>query len=734
MIQQRLNLILDFIIYEVIFLEGYKPINTEWDRIMRNEENRMYRELYDGYSRNKGAIEGAQADVGELKELYEKLNNREITSETINVIDPIEPTSLSTKYPVGYTVFYVNQDATSGIGQRWADFLEDMKGPFLPLGYRMIVETSRENVGAVQEITVMQTSPATFEVIATFIRTAYAGEWGPLKETSNPNTMDSAYGPNDPYKDYPVGISIFYDTQNSDTGMGWMELVTREGAVLPEGYRFMVKTSKVSYGAIQRIYVIQTHPATYDILYTFVRFGFGGSASPEGEWGPLKEESNSAGLVKISSGTELYDPKKVKKGRYYHYNTGELITQNGVSCSDFIPVNNRCVYEKNVPGHVAFFDKNFDYVYGLNIQNVPAQIEVRDERAKYVSFSFNTNDIDKASWKFISGNPGINTIDGSLIIPKLIDIEPNISIANSKTFLRIPSPYDDESDWEGRYNQVTHPSVVQFENEWNGYKYWLAYTPYPYGRTKRENPCIAASNNGIKWEVPEGVENPLDVAPSGGYNSDTHIFYNEETEELEIWYRPTANGLEYIKRVKSSNGSDWSEPETLITNEADNILQLISPSVIRENGVYRMWFMRDWFIYEMTSKDGYEWSEPKRVITNKGDIIHTWHPNVQKHNGIYYLLNCDKMTNQGYGGDIYYHTSEDGSTWSEGRKIITYTDNEWDLDGYGVYRSTMLFKENSIYIYYGMHSHIRQWTVGLTTGRDIKSLRGIDRHAIDHYI
>lgn len=29
-------------------------------------------------------------------------------------------------------------------------------------------------------------------------------------------------------------------------------------------------------------------------------------------------------------------------------------------------------------------------------------------------------------------------------------------------------------------NQPTHPSVVTFKNAWNGYKYWMAYSPFPY--------------------------------------------------------------------------------------------------------------------------------------------------------------------------------------------------------------------------------------------------------------
>ena len=42
--------------------------------------------------------------------------------------------------------------------------------------------------------------------------------------------------------------------------------------------------------------------------------------------------------------------------------------------------------------------------------------------------------------------------------------------------------------------QPYHPSVLYFEGGWCGYKYWMAYTPFPIGalpyRDRWEYPCI----------------------------------------------------------------------------------------------------------------------------------------------------------------------------------------------------------------------------------------------------
>src|SRR5699024_7190098 len=57
---------------------------------------------------------------------------------------------------------------------------------------------------------------------------------------------------------------------------------------------------------------------------------------------------------------------------------------------------------------------------------------------------------------------------------------------NADTPIYIPT-YDNEL-------QAIHPKVLYFPNSWNGYKYWMAFTPYTNSDIKTENPSIVASN------------------------------------------------------------------------------------------------------------------------------------------------------------------------------------------------------------------------------------------------
>lgn len=87
-------------------------------------------------------------------------------------------------------------------------------------------------------------------------------------------------------------------------------------------------------------------------------------------------------------------------------------------------------------------------------------------------------------------------------------------------------------------NQPTHPSVVDMGRAWNGWRYWMAYSPYPNANGAEENPCIAVSNDMLNWATPEGLYNPIAFNESTACDElkDPHILYNEDRDILEVWY------------------------------------------------------------------------------------------------------------------------------------------------------------------------------------------------------
>ncbi len=444
------------------------------------------------------------------------------------------------------------------------------------------------------------------------------------------------------------------------------------------------------------------------------------------------------GFDSLDSSVNLYDKNLIEPG-YFKYDTGVWTVAAKTHSSHFIRVFGGCTYEKSCTGSLCLFDTNKNFISGVSDSKAPYRFTVKEADAAYAVIAFDTFscDPDTITFRFISGPSHSFQISDDYSIEKyerLIEENRILKrmkgrIANCKTYLRIPTPYDDGAKWSGYMNQATHPSIVQFDTEWNGYKYWMAFTPYPYSLLSKENPCIAASNDCLTWVVPAGVTNPLVDTPEEGYNSDTHLSYNSAAGCLELWYRKAAAGIEVIYRISSPDGTAWSEPEIVISSDLEGLLNYISPSIVYEDCKYRMWVSRNYKLFLLESTDGAVWTDVGYLKSENVEIHNCWHPNVVKINSIYYLINCSKNTNVGPGGELKYAVSADGVNWSEERYLLSYTGNEFDYDGVGVYRGSIVIEDDNVILLYGQYSADGKWTIGMSKGRSIDNLVGIDDRA-----
>ena len=131
-------------------------------------------------------------------------------------------------------------------------------------------------------------------------------------------------------------------------------------------------------------------------------------------------------------------------------------------------------------------------------------------------------------------------------------------------------------------NVTVHPSALYFPDGWNGYRYWLAITPYPGSDSEYENPSILASNDGVTFAAPPGVTNPLVASPAGiGYNSDPCLTLGPDNR-LYLFFRDyNATGStpprDRLLVMSSADGISWSTP-VVIVDTADNVQRLASPT------------------------------------------------------------------------------------------------------------------------------------------------------------
>ena len=144
----------------------------------------------------------------------------------------------------------------------------------------------------------------------------------------------------------------------------------------------------------------------------------------------------------------------------------------------------------------------------------------------------------------------------------------------------------------GPHNDVVHPSCLYFKDGWNGYKYWMAITPYPKTVSTFENPCMIVSNDGDNWITIGDV--PIHGIGEGtAHNSDCHIFMDGNTM-IYLNRGATNNSSCIIEYFTSTDGVNWSERKRIIEEGEHNYL---SPSVCKYQGKYYM------FVYDANKTD-----------------------------------------------------------------------------------------------------------------------------------
>lgn len=288
-------------------------------------------------------------------------------------------------------------------------------------------------------------------------------------------------------------------------------------------------------------------------------------------------------------------------------------------------------------------------------------------------------------------------------------------------------------------NEGLHPSCLYFSEGWNGYKFWFVFTPYKDMNDAIENPCIYVSQNGESFE-PIDSANPLDnitLIKEQEYNSDPELVYNSDLNRIECWWRrvqrheyPLDNGKnrEIIYRKYTYDGIKWSDKEEILNlkNPFNETRRCISPALIYDNGIYRMWCSsandidgkhRTIDYYEMSA--GKEMSLKSRYELKKGTISHL---DVFYDEGKYWLIGNDILI-KGSPLKMYSFISPiDAEVKYEGIVLTKGKKGNWD--DRIIYRPSMVKVEEKLWLYYSAYrtNPKTQNHVGLVKIRDIKQM------------
>lgn len=256
--------------------------------------------------------------------------------------------------------------------------------------------------------------------------------------------------------------------------------------------------------------------------------------------------------------------------------------------------------------------------------------------------------------------------------------------------------------------QAVHPDVVWFARPWHGWEYWMAFTPFPSGKERFENPSIVVSHDGMQWQVPPGLFNPLARSPGrDDYNSDPDLSYDAAHDRLLLIYREVRGGFNNIYSISSSDGLSWSHQRMMFRRWNHG---MISPTlVVPAAGQPVLWYVdggRNTCRKRVTrvmrqvgiAPDALApyrvergWSFPTAAgLEQKGYMI--WHLDViaVPAKGEYWAL-YPAYQRKGCGTrDLFFARSRDGVTWTTyAIPLLRHEDERWT--------STMLYRASALY-------------------------------------
>ena len=297
------------------------------------------------------------------------------------------------------------------------------------------------------------------------------------------------------------------------------------------------------------------------------------------------------------------------------------------------------------------------------------------------------------------------------VVPRL----PSLTATNAPSALVLPTMYGD--------TQGTHPDVIDFgASGWQGYRYWMAWTPHTDGNTANENPSITVSDDGTTWTVPPGLTNPV-IPPSGTggvYNSDPDLTFVDGI--LYMMYRVSnqAGNPEALYVVQSIDGVNWSAPVEVLRGAGTMI---VSPAIVHRDGVYHMWSIASitprWRTEYRTAPSIYgPWSAPTECVMPMPDPkIDMWHVDVIDHRGRFVAIFSSSDRNQsgsGTNGKLFYAESFDGKQWNMAPTpfLEQGTAGQWDDDK--LYRSSAVPTSTGYDLYYSAFGSDGDWRIGRT--------------------
>jgi len=271
--------------------------------------------------------------------------------------------------------------------------------------------------------------------------------------------------------------------------------------------------------------------------------------------------------------------------------------------------------------------------------------------------------------------------------------------------------------------QVVHPDVVRGPKDRRG-NLWMAITPYPDAYEKWENPSVYRSRDGLIWEEPAPLVNPVAPRPPFDHNCDPdlvradgrfHLFWLETQRR---GYGPADRHFQDLKVSRSEDGIDWSDAATVIRWELDRDPFYLSPTlVLAPDGGWRVYVVHGktrtipWLPTDLETAGA-----PGGALDYGLPGVRPWHVDIFPVEGGWVALLCARGPDALDNGDtdLWIGASPDLERWHfREEPLLEGGDPALGLEI--VYRSTGLVEAGRLAVWYSGRTPEGIWELGVAT-------------------
>ena len=229
---------------------------------------------------------------------------------------------------------------------------------------------------------------------------------------------------------------------------------------------------------------------------------------------------------------------------------------------------------------------------------------------------------------------------------------------------------------------------------------------------------IVWGNPRFRWTM--STENPVLKQSPGSWDKDHYYFDDPSVSRINgvyhMWYSSGYNisisGVEtlWVAHATSLDGIHWTKTGPVFNPGAPGSWRdkgAISPCVLYDGGIYKMWFVGaknpnqyQGGIGYATSQDGLTWTvDPQPVIPLSSTIGATWDLSVVKKDNLYYLFMGVSSSSTVYSNDIVLMTSSDGRTW-QNRGVVLSARRDFTWQQSGILPCEVRYDENRFKMFF----------------------------------